>query len=159
MDNSLLVFLAAQAGVRVGDLHIQLQSTLKDGPSLLCGDVVCDFRSVDTVVSEKDFEILGVVDQKSLEAVGHHKTSSLIVAVADVDMRAGASKTTTHPVVDTAGCPPRLTDTVESIRMESDELVRPLLDDLLSIGSVNHGTKGLIVSITERAKRDRLGNF
>lgn len=148
----LLVFLAAQAGVGVGHLDIQLQSTLEDGPALLCGDVVSNFRSVDTIVSKKDFQILGVANQKSLEAIWHHETSSLIVSVADVDMRAGASKTTTHPVVDTAGGPPGLANTEESIRVESNELVRPFLDDLLGIGSVNHGTKGLRLVVAQKAK-------
>ena len=58
VQQSLLVLLRSESGVRVGDLHRQLLSALHDLFSLLAGNGVCDLGGECSVLHHEDLKIL-----------------------------------------------------------------------------------------------------
>ena len=78
----LFALLLLEAGIRIGESHIELLGSFDDGQSLASGYVVGDFASESVIVHEEQLEVLRVSQQELLEAVGQHEASLLVGAVA-----------------------------------------------------------------------------
>lgn len=73
-----LSLLGAHPRVRVGHLDSQNPRLLNDGDPLSCGDTVSNLSGEGRVVHEEKLDFTLVVDQESLESVGHDVASLLV---------------------------------------------------------------------------------
>ena len=70
------------------------------------------------------------MDKDLLEAAGHHVPGGGVGSVTDVGHQVHSLELPPDSVVNTLGLPPAPAELDISIRLMSDELLRPLLDDL-----------------------------
>ena len=68
-NSNLLVILASQFGVLVGDMDVKLLGTLNNGLSLLGADGVGDLGAENAVVHHQNFQLGNVVDDELLEVL------------------------------------------------------------------------------------------
>ena len=107
----------------------------------LGADVVGDFSAEGSIVHEEDVEILNVVHDEFLEAVGEMESGLLVGAVADLGHGPVASESASHPVVDAVSSPPAGSESAAvEVGLEADEFLSSLLDDSLPEegGCLNH---------------------
>lgn len=72
---------------------------------------------------EEELDVLGVVDEESLVAGGHHVTGLLVGTVTDGGHSNNTLETATNAVVNSLGLAPRGTDTHEPITLVTVEAV------------------------------------
>ena len=77
---------------------------------------------------------LDIVDEDLSESSGKHVLGELGGTVTNVGHFVDALEAPPHPVVNTFGLPPVLLDLVIAVTLVADEPLRPLLDDLGSLG-------------------------
>lgn len=94
------------SGVGVGDLDVELGSSLDDLLSGTEGHSVSNLGSVCAVVHQKYLKISYVVYQEGIEMVGAQVLCLLVGTIPNLDVRAGSLETTTHTRVNTLGRPP-----------------------------------------------------
>jgi len=74
-------------------------------------------------VHEEELNVLGVVDEESLVAGGHHVAGLLVGTVTDGGHGHLALEAAADGIVNTLGLAPRLTDTLEAVRLVTVEAV------------------------------------
>jgi len=99
---------------------------------------VGDLGGVHAVLHQQHFQIRNVIHQEFLKAVGTDVFRLVVASVTDVGHFVLTLKATSHPVVNSLWFPPVGLDAKEVDRLMSDELLRPLLHDLLVIQRPNH---------------------
>ena len=97
---------------------------------VLGGHTPGDLGAVSLVLHHQDLELLQVVDKDLLEAAGHHVPGGSVASVTDVGHQIHSLELPPHSVVNTLRLPPAPAELDISVRLVSDELLRPLLDDL-----------------------------
>lgn len=106
-EGALLVLLAAQLGLGVGDGDVELAGALHDRLALERRHVVRDLGAVFPVVHQQQLQVLDVADDELVEAVGQDVAGALVGAVADVGhVNARALELAAHARVDTLGAAP-----------------------------------------------------
>lgn len=75
--------LSGDTALGVGNLDTESLGLGDDLDALAGGDGVADLSSVGAVVHEKELNVLGVLDEESLVAGGHHVLGLLVGAIAD----------------------------------------------------------------------------
>ena len=76
------------------------------------------------VVHEEELNVLGVLDEESLVAGGHHVAGLLVGTVTDGGHGHLALETATNAVVNTLGLAPRGANALEPVRLVTVEAVR-----------------------------------
>lgn len=122
-----LVLLGADACLAVGDLDVELSSTLDDLDALARRHVVGDLGSIGAVLHHQHLELLHVGHEELLEAVGHKMAGLLVGAIANVGHGNLALEATTDTVVNTLWLPPAGLET----RVEYGWLIIGSRDQLL----------------------------
>lgn len=79
--------------------------------------------SVGAVVHEEELNVLGVVNEESLVAGGHHVAGLLVGTVTDRGHGHLALEATADGIVNSLRLAPRLTDTLETVRLVTVEAV------------------------------------
>jgi len=102
----LLALLAAEAGVGVDNLDVQLGSTVDDHLAVARRDVRGDLGGVLSVVHQEQLEVLDVVDDELEETVGQQVTGLLVRAITDLGHGSVALEAATHSVINTSGLAP-----------------------------------------------------
>jgi hypothetical protein len=74
-------------------------------------------------VHEKELNVLGVVDEESLVAGGHHVAGLLVGTVTDRGHSHLALETAADGIIDSLRLAPRLTKTLEAVRLVAVEAV------------------------------------
>ena len=72
---------------------------------------------------EEELNVLGVVDEESLVAGGHHVAGLLVGTVTDGGHGHLSLEAATDGIINTLGLAPRLTDTLETVRLVTVEAV------------------------------------
>lgn len=87
--------------MRIGQTDGQLLGTLNDLLALLRGHTVRNFAGIGAVLHQQHFQLLNVVHEELLEAVGQHMTGTRIRTVTDVGHQILTLEATTHSVINT----------------------------------------------------------
>jgi hypothetical protein len=74
-------------------------------------------------VHEEELDVLGVVDEESLVAGGHHVAGLLVGTVTDGRHSHLSLEAATDSIVNSLRLAPRLTDTLETVRLVTVEAV------------------------------------
>jgi len=98
--------LGSDASVGVGDLDVELLSTLDNGDAVAGRDVVGDLGSKGAVVHQQEVQLGNVGDKELLEAVGHEVAGKLAVTVTDLGHNDLALEAATDTVINTLGLSP-----------------------------------------------------
>jgi hypothetical protein len=94
------------SGISVGNLNVELESSLNDLLSCAIGNRVTNFGSVSPVVHQEHLKVGDVVDQKSVEVVGSLVLGLLVGTISNLHERTLALEATAHSAVNTLGRPP-----------------------------------------------------
>ena len=133
--NSLFLLLSLKLGATVGHPDAELFGPLHDHLALLGGHGVRDLGAVAPVVHEKHLELLDIVHEDLLEAVGEHVAGLPVGAVADGGVGDGALELAADAGINTAGLAPSLAlkpaHPGDLVTLVAVELLRALLDNRL----------------------------
>jgi len=99
---------------------------------------VGDLGGVDAVLHQQHLQVRHVVHQEFFETVGTNVLGRFVTSVTDVGHFVLPFKASANSVVNSLGLSPIGLDSKEVDRLMSDELLRPLLHDLLVIQRPNH---------------------
>merc|ERR1712055_432352 len=127
---ALLVLLAAEAGVRVGDFDGELAGALDDRLPLPAAHAVRNLGGEGLVLHEQHLELCNIVNEEALQAVRAHVLGLLVGAVADAGHEELALEAATHPVVDALRLAPALVNLDIAVRLVANELLSALLHNL-----------------------------
>jgi len=130
--------LASQSGVSVGDLNVELQGSLDDGLAGAETNGGTDLSGVLSVVNEKEFELLDVVNGELEESRGQLVSGCASSLVTDVGHQLSALVLPSDSVVNSTGLSPGFPDTHEAVGLKASEFVDDFLDLLLSINRGGH---------------------
>merc|ERR1712127_899484 len=126
-----------EAGLAVGESHVELLGAGNDVLALLGGDGAGDLAAVGSVVHEQQFNVFLVLDQKLSETTGEHVSGLSGLLLTNVGHLAPAAEATALGVVDTSGPPPGRADTEPLVGLESVGVVGHLLHDLMLSQGLN----------------------
>jgi len=130
--------LASQSGVSVGDLNVELQGSLDDGLAGAETNGGTDLSGVLSVVNEKEFELLDVVNGELEESRGQLVSGCASSLVTDVGHQLSALVLPSDSVVNSTGLSPGFPDTHEAVGLKASEFVDDFLDLLCSINRSRH---------------------
>ena len=132
-------FLLLQPGTGVGDLNIQLSSSLDNSLSIQSTDSMSYFSSMSSVVHQQYFQFLYIMNHELLEAIGVDMFSLQIRTETYFGHFGLASISSTESVINTSGSSPGSSQFVRIvIRLMSNEVVHSLLHNLLSLYRSHH---------------------
>merc|ERR1712055_134807 len=126
---ALLVLLAAEAGVRVGDFDGELAGALNDRLALPTAHAVRNLGGEGLVLHEQHLEFSHIVNKEALQAVRAHMLGLLVRSVADAGHKKLTLEAATHPVVDSLRLTPALIYLDISVRLMSDKLLGTFLNN------------------------------
>jgi hypothetical protein len=97
----LLALLSADTSISVGDVDVELLSTLDDGLSLVRRDAGADLSGILAVVHQQHVDIAYGEDSELVEARWQSELGLVVAAIADLGHGAHASELSAHTVVNT----------------------------------------------------------
>ena len=89
-----------------------------------------DLSTMTLVAHHEDFEFLDIVDQELLESRGQHVFGLPVASITNVGHQHLTLEASAHSVVNTSGFSPVCPDLDIAVRLMSNELLGPFLDDL-----------------------------
>jgi hypothetical protein len=109
--------LAAEASGAIGQLDIELGSTLDNSLALLGGHVVRNFSTVFAVVHHQHFQVSDVADNHLVKSIGQQVAGLLCCSEANVGHDNAASfELSAHPRIDTFGPAPAFLQAIQGAK-------------------------------------------
>lgn len=124
---SLSVVLRLDSRIGVGNSDGQLFRSFNNRPSYTAGDRLAHGSSVRAVVHHEHFQFRHIVDDDCLESMGMNVARDLIGTITNRGMGDTSLEFTANAAVDTNGLSPRRLDTMEKLRLVTNELLCSLL--------------------------------
>jgi len=152
---ALCVLLNLELGTGVGNLDVELLRTRNDEFAKTRAHTVGNLGAVLAVVHHEHLQLLGVVHDELVEAIGHQISSLLIRTVSNRWLRDRSLETPTHTRVNTLSLSPGigLANTLELLVLVALEGLRALLDNTrLRKGSHtrHNGSQKLLRTVEKR---------